>query len=144
MPHDLSIALHIFGQVPTPRAASGRMISSRRAEMRAELVDVNGAVVYIDVSSLRPVNRRMIALVCENGSVELGGSYDEEVILCYTSGEAATIQERLKLPKKMPLETELQCFLDYLLGGPPPMSTAAEGLAVIEAIVDLRRIAALA
>lgn len=144
-PHDLAIALHILGDVPTPRAASGRIIGPRGAELRAELASACGASVYIDVSSLRPVNRRMIALVCDNGSAELGGSYDEEVILRIGSSDPGqSTQERVTLPQSMPLEAELRCFLDYLRSGPAPMSSAAEGLAVVEALVELRRLAGFA
>jgi hypothetical protein len=43
----------------------------------------------------------------------------------------------------MPLLRELRCFLEHLRGGPPPRSSAANGLLVVERIAALRRLAGL-
>ena len=40
-----------------------------------------------------------------------------------------------------PLRRELAAFLEHLRGGPPPKSGAAEGVAVVEALVALRELA---
>jgi hypothetical protein len=44
----------------------------------------------------------------------------------------------------MPLLRELQAFVDHLRGGPPPRSSAAEGLMIVERIAAIRRLAGLA
>jgi hypothetical protein len=43
----------------------------------------------------------------------------------------------------MPLAAELDAFLGHLDGGPPPRSTAAEGLAVVRAIAKAHALAGL-
>lgn len=143
-PHDLSIALHINGRVPIPFAAHGRILGSRAAELTASLLGENAMHVHIDISTLRPMHQRIVALVGEDGSAQLSSSYDHKLTIRFGSlGAEEADEEELALPQIMPLEEELRCFLKYLRGGPPPMSSAAEGLAVIEAIVEMRKLAGL-
>jgi hypothetical protein len=42
------------------------------------------------------------------------------------------------------LRTELRTFVEYLRGGPAPPTTAREGAAVVEALLELRQMAGIA
>jgi hypothetical protein len=44
-------------------------------------------------------------------------------------------------PGELPLLAELRAFVGFVNGGPPPRSSAAEGAAVVKAIVRLRELA---
>jgi hypothetical protein len=43
----------------------------------------------------------------------------------------------------MPLELELRAFLEHLIGGPPPRSSADEGILGVQRIAELRQLAGL-
>ena len=142
-PHDIVIAYHVLGTMPTPVAAAGRILGPRAAEFRGELQS-GDVSVRIDLSTLHPLHQRGVIVVGDEGSAELGGSYADSIALRVGApGVVKAAEERLPLPSTMPLEAELRSFLDYLRGGPPPMSSAAEGLAVVRTIVELRRLAGL-
>jgi hypothetical protein len=49
--------------------------------------------------------------------------------------------ERRPVSGEMPLLRELRAFVDHVRGGPPPRSSAAEGLLVVERIAELRHMA---
>jgi predicted dehydrogenase len=44
---------------------------------------------------------------------------------------------------ELPLLRELRAFLDHLDGGPPPLSSAADGAAIVDALATLRELAGL-
>jgi predicted dehydrogenase len=46
----------------------------------------------------------------------------------------------MPISTEMPLLRELRAFVDHLAGGPPPRSSAADGVAVVETIEALRRL----
>ena len=144
LPHDLAITLHILGRLPPPVAAFANPHEPRGAGIIGFLGDDGECMVTVDVSSIHPVSRRSVILVGEDATAELGGSYDEAIVIRY--GRPASRQareERMTLSKEMPLQAELARFLAFLKGGPPPMSSAAEGLQVVETIVALRRLAGI-
>ncbi len=144
LPHDLSIVLHIFGSIPTPREAFADPLGPPGGGLFTRLGGNGEPNVVIEVSSFHPLIRRSIILACENGVAQLGDGYDDEVVLRIGApGSRAAIEERLIAKGPMPLLRELEVFLGYLDGGPPPLSTAAEGCAVVETIAALRRMAGL-
>ena len=57
------------------------------------------------------------------------------------TGTAEPGVERIETPGELPLLAEVRTFVEHLAGGPPPRSSAAEGLAVVEALAALRRMA---
>ena len=49
--------------------------------------------------------------------------------------------EHRQISTEMPLLRELRAFLEHLEGGPPPRSSAAEGVEIVTRIAELRRLA---
>lgn len=143
-PHDISISLHILGEVPQPVWAHAQLLGSRSAMLKAGLKGTGGVSTYLDVSSLHPVSHRRVVLVGDRGAAELNGSYEDNIVLRTRSAEDLYAEEeRLPIATDMPLETELSVFLAYLRGGPRPMSSASEGLAIVEALVKIRSLAGI-
>lgn len=143
-PHDLAIALHILGEVPKPVHATGRVLSSHASEMTAVLETSQGVMVHFDISSLRPGHQRMVSLIGDNGTAQLSDSYDQALSLKVgKTGSRDAVDEKLPFGDAMPLLAELQRFIHFINGGPPPMSTAAEGLKIVETIAALRAMAGL-
>jgi hypothetical protein len=135
-PHDLSIGLEILGQLPEPRAAV--------AEPRGDgLVAILGdrPFLVVEVSERRRRHFREVRLICGDGTAILGDSYADQLVLVRGRGPASPEVERLPISTEMPLLRELRAFVEHLEGGPAPRSAVHEGVAVVEAIAGLRRLA---
>jgi len=74
-------------------------------------------------------------------SAQLTDSYAPEIMLADgpPDADAKRVYAR-KAGEEMPLKRELKAFLGFLAGGPPPRSSAAEGLLVVERIAEVRRL----
>jgi predicted dehydrogenase len=138
-PHDLSIALEVLGYVPEPRHAVGEV--GRDGVLRG-LTALCGDRPWmaLEISELAPAHRREMRLVCEDGVAILDGGYADAVLVARHDA-LRDEPERRPLRTEMPLRTELRAFVEHLGGGPPPRSSAAEGVAVVEAIARLRELA---
>ena len=83
--------------------------------------------------------RREVALVCEEGIAVLGDSFDDHAALFREGSEP----ERRPVSTELPLLRELRAFVEHLAGGPPPRSSAEDGVKVVRAISELRALAGL-
>jgi predicted dehydrogenase len=134
-PHDLAIALEILGEVPPPRSAVPEMVGGELAGLTALLGDSPWLVV--EVSALAPAHRRELRLVCEEGVAQLDGAEAGAVVVGRAGGIDADSVERRPIPDEMPLLAELRAFAEHLQGGPPPKSSAADAVAIVEAIAGM-------
>lgn len=137
-PHDLSIALDVLGQVPEPRSAVPELVGGELAGLTAVLGDSPWLVV--EVSTLAPGHRRELRLVCEGGVAQLDGGYAEHVIVGRAGEIEADALERRPIAGELPLLAELRAFVEHLQGGPPPRSSAADAVTIVErvaAMIDL-------
>lgn len=132
-PHDLSIALEIFGAVPSVVSAAPDPLDPDKGAI-AHLRTSGGAPCTIEVSFGHPVRLRRIALRCRDALCQLDDS-DFGVISVHRPGEAAPRQ--VKVADDMPLLAELRAFVDHVRGGPPPKSSLDEEIAIIEAIARI-------
>jgi predicted dehydrogenase len=136
-PHDLAIGLEVLGEVPRPRAAAGQWADGRLVTLHG-LLDTARGWHAIEVSERAPTVERRVELHCDEGAAVLGGGWDEHVTVRHASGDA----ERVEAVGELPLLAELRAFVSFLDGGPPPRSSVAEGAAIVEAIAELRALAA--
>jgi predicted dehydrogenase len=139
-PHDLSIALEIFGALPEPRfavfegpAADPRGISGVLGER---------PLVEIEVSAARHVRERSVQLDCSDGVAWLPDPMAEAIGVARSSAIGDEPELR-PISTEMPLLRELQAFVTHLEGGPPPRSSAAEAAAIVAALGELRVLAGL-
>jgi predicted dehydrogenase len=142
-PHDLSIVLEILGSIPEPRTA----VAERSAGLVTGLVGLLGDEPWaaIEVSIAHPARSREVRLVCRDGVAVLSGAYDDHVLVVRgeLQRDITRAEERRPISPELPLELELRAFVDHLRGGPPPLSSAADGAAEVEAIGRLRTLAGL-
>ncbi len=144
LPHDLSICLHIVGEIPPLQLALPDGLGPVESGVIAALGRPGGPRIVIETSAHHPVNRRSVILACENGTVTLNASLDDHLILRQGRPDHLDAPEiRVPIDTAMPLEAELRVFLEHLRGGPAPMSSAHEGALVVERIVEIRRAAGL-
>ena len=88
----------------------------------------------LEVTTLAPGHRRELRLVCEEGVAQLDGAEAGAVVVARAGRIDADSVERRPIEDEMPLLAELRAFVEHLRGGPPPRSSAADGVAVVEAV----------
>ena len=135
-PHDLSIALEVFGFVPAPKSAVALELDGTAEGLVGLLGDRPWHA--LEVSARSPERRREVTLVCEDGVAVLPGGYSDHVLVA-TGAEP----ERRPISTELPLLRELRAFVQHLSGGPPPRSSAREGADIVRAISELRGLAGL-
>jgi len=144
LPHDLSISLHVLGHLPPLAWAVTDPLGPPGGGVTALLGQSEGPRALVECSAHHPVNRRSVVLACETGTLTLNASLDDHLLLRRgRPGDAAATEERVPIDTAMPLEAELAAFLDHLRGGPPPLSSAADGLAVVERCCEIRAFAGI-
>jgi predicted dehydrogenase len=140
-PHDLSIALEVLGHVPEPRAAAGWADQSL-ATLFAILGDRPWCT--LDLGGTDIGRRRHVELVTEAGVAWLADGWDEHIGVARRDQVGSDAWERRATPGELPLVAELRAFTRHLRGGPPPRTSAADAVVVVDAIVRLRELAGLA
>ncbi|MBI4883508.1 MAG: Gfo/Idh/MocA family oxidoreductase, partial [Actinobacteria bacterium] len=140
-PHDLSIALEIFGEVPQPIAA----VAHQSAGMLdlVGLLEVGAVSHHLQVSTRSSRAERRIELHGSLASAVVAGGWDNEISVYDSSSTGEQVCETISLVGESPLLAELRAFLTHLAGGPAPVSSSQDGLRIVEAIIELRRLAGL-
>jgi predicted dehydrogenase len=141
LPHELSIALEILGEIPEPRSAVPETVNGRLAGLVGQLGDEPWFVA--EVSGAHPRQRREVRLICRNGVATLLDPYADHVLVTRgeVQGDVTPAEEARPISTEFPLLRELRAFVEHLEGGPPPKSSAAEGAAEVAAIERLRELA---
>jgi predicted dehydrogenase len=143
-PHDLTLAIEILGEVPEPRAAIVEVHGGRAVAMTA-LLGARPWLVF-DVSNRYRDKRREVRLHATGGVAVMQDPDDGQIEI--TKGDAAswpseTSFEARRFSSESALTRELRAFFEFVRGGPPPKSPAAEGVAVVRCLVRLRELAGL-
>jgi predicted dehydrogenase len=138
LPHDLSVVLHWLGHIPPVRVALPTLPGRIGTALVAHLGTAAGPPVTIDMSVAAPEHRRTFTVVGSAGSLALRDSYDTGIRV--RRGAPADLEattETIEIPSDMPLLLEVQAFLRHLDGGPPPMTSAAEGLLIVQRTAEI-------
>lgn len=145
LPHDLAIAYEILGYLPAVKAVSTPVRGRHAYDAFALLADAEDQVqVTIEIATSHPGTHRSVVVVGSKKAAQLTDSYAPEIMLADgTPDPGAKPPYARKVGDEMPLKRELGAFLAYLEGGPPPRSSAAEGLLVVERIAEVRRLLGL-
>ncbi len=138
MPHDLSIILHWLGRIPPLRDARPTLSGAAGTGVLVQLGGGAEGPVTIDLSIAAPEHRRTFTIFGSKASLELRDSYDTAIRLRRGApGDPTAVAGTIEIGGDMPLLLELQAFLAHLQGGPPPLSSAAEGLLVVERTAEI-------
>jgi predicted dehydrogenase len=134
-PHDLAISLEILGAILPARSAAAERVNGALTGLVGLLGDEPWHALEISASS--PERRREIKLVCDEGTAWLGDGYADHILVSRRLGDP----ERRLISTELPLLRELRVFVEHLEGGPPPRSSAAEGVEAVARISELRQLA---
>ena len=140
-PHDLAITLEILGDVPSARLALGFTFEDGIVGLRAAL-GVEPWVI-LDVGGVGLDRTRRIEMFCEHGVAWLDDAYSDHVGVARSPMIGTDGWERRAIGAEMPLLRELRTFLDHLVGGPAPRSSASDGALIVRRIAEMRQIAGL-
>jgi len=145
LPHDLAIAYEILGYLPEVKAVSAPVRGRHACDAFAVLADAEDKVqVTIEIATSHPGAHRSVVVVGSKKSAQLTDSYAPEIMLADGPPDAgAKPAYARKVGEEMPLKRELGAFLGFLAGGPPPRSSAAEGLLVVKRMAEVRRLLGL-
>lgn len=139
VPHDLSIALEVFGRLPRPRLALAEWLGTTPVGMLGVCEDLAGGRFVFDVSSRYADKRREVRLHCREGVAVLPSAEADCIEITRNGDPPCT--ERLAISRESSLRLELKAFLQYLDGGPSPRTSAPEAAAIVDTLVQLRRMA---
>lgn len=135
IPHDLTIALEVLGELPPAHSAVAERGPKRRVGIHAVL---GPPWVTIEVSEAAPGHRRELRMICERGSVIMDGGWAEQIAIRRHDGSPDEMRDT---SGELPLLAELRAFVVHLRGGEPPRSSASEGAQVVRRISELGEIA---
>lgn len=142
-PHDLTLALEILGHIPSPRAALAETHDGHAVGMIALL----GGTPWLafEVSNRYRDKRREVRLHGRDGVAVMRDTDAGQIEITRgnTAMHAVPAIEMREFSRESALKRQLAGFLGVLSGGPPPKSTAGEGLEVVRVIVRLRELAGL-
>ena len=141
-PHDLTIALEILGFIPIPKAVSVEWHNGIARGMTALLGD--NPFVQIEVSNRSINKRREVRLHGTEGIAVLADEKVDYIDIFYGNDQtypSPTRQERRYFDSTPPLKRELKAFIDFLNGGPPPISNFQEGIHTIELLSQFHEMA---
>ncbi|WP_170181742.1 Gfo/Idh/MocA family protein [Phreatobacter stygius] len=137
-PHDLSITQHLIGEIPPLRSTTVMHPAEPDLGFTVQLAGDRGPSVSMDIGIASPGHQRRCLVVGRNGAIELRDGYDDKVFARIgPPGRTGAAERVIEVGRKMPLQAEIETFLSFVAGGPPPMSTACEGLRVVERITEI-------
>ncbi|HEY7705197.1 MAG TPA: Gfo/Idh/MocA family oxidoreductase [Acidimicrobiia bacterium] len=135
-PHDLSIVLEVTGGIPEPVAAIGHIVDGE-----SSLLGILGGGISVDISSRSNIYRREVRVWFEKAVVAMADGYSDILEVRTTRAGREPLADQIPVGSRLPLEAELSAFLRHLEGGPPPRSSAAEGVLNVERVQRLRDLA---
>jgi predicted dehydrogenase len=132
-PHDLSIAVEILGGVAPVHDASGsRDADGRLTRCDATMRPAAGPEHRMTLALGVPNRVRCVTVVGTEGSAVLERPDSSVVALSTVGGPQA-----IPIPTTMPLAEELRVFVEYLGGGPPPVSSMATAVDIARCLAEI-------
>jgi len=140
LPHELSIVLHILGELPSIQS----VVADRNERGAFGLKAILGWKPWVSLSVSGRANRaRELKLIFEEGYAMMSSdlSHDEICIVRHSDpkGPAQGEPEIRQLPNTMPLFQELNAFVSFVRGeSQPPLSSGLEAVEIVGCIEAMR------
>jgi predicted dehydrogenase len=156
-PHDVSVALYLFGQEPDEIVASGQCYLQPGIEdvVFAQLHFPDGRMAQIHVSWLDPHKERKMIVVGSKQMAVFDDMAPTEKVRIFDKGatvqmDAVGMTQAIQvrhgdihiphIPAHEPLNLETQHFIDCLLNGETPRSDSQDGLRVVRVLDRVHQI----
>src|SRR3989344_2651035 len=143
LPHDISIEFEIFGKLLKPTQAVADLENGYPTGMIAFLGGTPWQIA--EVSARYKDKKRQMILFCKNGIVVLDDAYIDHIrIITADKKNHKPHEKKIPIDNKLPLHEELDAFIRYIKKiGPPPKSSAKEGMEIVKVISELRSMAGI-
>ncbi len=143
LPHDISIEFEIFGKFLKPV----KSVADLEENFPVGLIAVLGKTPWqvAEVSARYKDKKREIKLFCEKGVAVLDDAYTDHISIISADKINHKFHEnKVPIKNKPPLHEELDGFIKYIKkNGPPPKSSAKEGMEIVRVISELRSMAGI-
>ena len=148
LPHDVSILLEIFGDIPAPVAAFAEWHADGVGQRRPSgIVAVlgNHPRVVLETSTRYGDKRRELRLHCRDAVLDLTGTDTSGINVRRIDPlkPAAAIEQKIAISERSALLCELETFLAHLRGGPAPQSGMEDALKITRTVFSLRKMAGI-
>jgi predicted dehydrogenase len=141
IPHDISILAELSGMVPKAEFAVAEYCNNKPVGMLAHLQATCACIA--EVSSRYPEKIREIRVQGTKGTAILR---DDGNVVQFYQGDETTDQpclNNIHVEPQPALRLEIQAFLEYLRGGPPPKTRLNEAIEITRCLTQLRTMAGL-
>jgi predicted dehydrogenase len=139
-PHDLSIVLHLLGDIPDVTQAAASIPNQPDLALTAVLQRKGMPTVTLDISIASPEHRRRCLVIGSEMTLELRDGYDDRLFVRRGApGAVDAVPGEIEAGDAMPLLSEIQRFVGFLHGGPAPYSSAAEGLLIVQRLAEIEQ-----
>jgi predicted dehydrogenase len=155
-PHDVSVALHLLGEVPVTVAAHGKSYLQPGVEdvVFLTMEFASGVLAHVQLSWLDPHKERKLTVVGARKMVVFDDMEAREKLRIYDKGverppdygsygEALSVREGdifiPKIPNVEPLAAELAHFVRVARGTEPPRASAEDGVRVVRVLAAATR-----
>jgi predicted dehydrogenase len=147
-PHEITIGACVLGGYPARVEAVAEIVGGELTGIDVAAHCDDGRWHHWTISTRPEAVSRQVVVVGSHGQALFPSPYsphvDVRTIDTTDSGDGDGEARRLiAVDQEPPLLRELRCFRDHLLGGPPPPTSAADGLEVVRTIVAIRASAGL-
>lgn len=152
-PHDVAVAIHLFGECPTSVSATGATYLQRDREIQdvafATLRFGDGRLAHLHVSWLDPHKRRSLTVVGTRKMLTFDDTLPDEKLkihdraavprsghTTYAEGVVVRVGDVLSpfLPVVEPLLVECEHFVECVASGARPRSDGRQGAAVVRVL----------
>ncbi len=136
-PHDISMVLSLFSELPYEVAAfgdrSGASGGSKAALAALEYSD--GRIAHLRLSWLHPTKQRSVTVVGSEATAVFDDGNDwSQKLVVYRPGAHGFVGTPVSLTPVEPLAIECQHFLDCIVSGRQPRTSGCEGHAVLRVL----------
>lgn len=155
-PHDVSVAVHLLGEMPSRVTAHGRSYLQPGVEdvVFLTMEFASGVIVHVQMSWLDPHKERRLTVVGSDKMVVFDDMQAREKLKVYDKGvdrpphyqsygESLAIREGdiwiPRISNAEPLRSELEHFMSVIRGEAQPLADAASGLAVVRVLTAASR-----
>ena len=139
LPHDISIAIEILGGFPTPMWAQAERHGGSAVGIIAGL-SLGDVAIVVECSTRHTTKRREVRLHCEHGVATFENDASGVQVRRDDAGRDVRLESADTSP---PLRRELERFVAYLGGGPPPKCDLTVGAEVVNIVSRLREMAGI-
>jgi predicted dehydrogenase len=142
-PHEITIGARVLGGYPVEATGVGERVDGEIAGIDVTCRWQDGRWHHWTISTRPEAVARRVAVDGSHARAVLPSPYAEHVDVRGVGAGACHESRLVEIDQDPPLLRELRIFRDHVRGGPPPPTSASDGLEVVRLITHIRESAGL-